>query len=209
MTAREWSNIVNATTSSKPTGDRREQIMSAAEALFSERGFTSTSMRDLADSLGIKAGSLYSHISSKEELLWEVVHRLAARLCSAAEHAANSPGTARERVRQFMRGHLRVVARNRDVSVVLLMEWRKVEREAHIDILGLREAHEDALRRILDDGVETGEFVAAEVKWARLLILSGLNWAAQWLDADGELEVDDVAEHYAGLLLDGSLSVTP
>jgi len=112
-------------------------------------------------------------------------------------------------VRQFMRGHLRVVARNRDVSVVLLMEWRKVEREAHIDILGLREAHEDALRRILDDGVETGEFVAAEVKWARLLILSGLNWAAQWLDADGELEVDDVAEHYAGLLLDGSLSVTP
>ncbi|WP_171059506.1 TetR/AcrR family transcriptional regulator [Arthrobacter crystallopoietes] len=184
---------------------RREQILDTAESLFSERGFTETSMRDLAATMGIKAGSLYSHIASKEELLWEVVQRVAKRLCDAAEQAAASPGTAEERLRRFMRDHLRIVASNRNVAAVLLMEWRKIERDARVDILGLRDAHEDALRRILEDGVAAGEFAPREAKWARLLILSGLNWASQWFDPAGEVKADEVADHYAGLILNGSL----
>jgi AcrR family transcriptional regulator len=190
----------------KVVGDRREQILDAAEKLFSERGFMATSMRDLADSLNIKAGSLYSHISSKEELLWELVHRLATRLCDIAEQAANSSDTAKERTRRFMRDHLRVVAENPEVAAILLAEWRRIEREARIDILALRSAHEDSLRQILEDGVASGEFSSRETKWARLLILSGLNWAVQWFDPEGEATADEVADHYAGIILEGALS---
>lgn len=187
--------------------NRREQILDTAEGLFSEYGYASTSMRDIAQELGMKAGSLYSHISSKEDLLWEVVHRLALRMCDAAEQAADSPGTAEARLRHFMREHLRIVADRRDVAVVLLTEWRRIERDASIDIRSLRQAHESSLRRILDEGVASGEFVAEEVKWARLLILSGLNWASQWIDESGEASPDEIADHYADLVLNGSLKI--
>jgi len=205
MTMNDLSHSPESPTNGNRGTTRREQILDAAEALFSERGFAEASMRDLAASMGIKAGSLYSHIASKEALLWEVVHRVAKRLCDGAERAASSPGTAEERLRRFMREHLRIVAANRNVAGVLLMEWRKIEREADVNILELRDAHEDALRQILEDGVSAGEFAAEEIKWARLFILSGLNWASQWFDPSGDIPAEELADRYAGLILDGSL----
>lgn len=191
------------------TKSRREEILDTAEKLFGEYGYASTSMRDIAEAMGIKAGSLYSHISGKEDLLWEVVHRLALRMSLAAEQAAASSGTAEERLRRFMREHMRIIAERRNVAVVLLIEWRRIERDASVDIHSLRDAHEDFLRRILEDGVAAGEFVADEAKWARLLILSGLNWASQWIDASGESMPDEIADHYADLVLNGALKVRP
>ena len=63
--------------------DRKEQILATAERLFSERGYHATSMRDLAAALDLKGGSLYSHISGKEELLGWSLERAADRFTAA------------------------------------------------------------------------------------------------------------------------------
>ena len=83
MTSRHFSNTSRpAGRSRRPTGCRNE-LTRAAARLFAEKGYHGTSIGDLAEALGVQKGSLYSHIESKADLLWEV-----AREGSAAFHAA-------------------------------------------------------------------------------------------------------------------------
>jgi AcrR family transcriptional regulator len=185
---------------------RLDDVLDTAEQLFSEKGFKATSMRGIAARMGLKAGSLYTHVSSKDEILWEIVERIARMLVEAAEQNARSEGFADERLRGFMRSHMRIVAEHRAMASVLLMEWRELSRASNKDILGMRDAHEAFLQEILDAGVRSGEFRGEHVKWARLLILSALNWSSQWLDPEGPESAEAVADHFFDLVVRGRLA---
>jgi TetR/AcrR family transcriptional regulator, cholesterol catabolism regulator len=184
---------------------RLDDVLDTAEQLFSEQGYKATSMRGIAARMGLKAGSLYTHVSSKDEILWEIVDRIARMLTDAAECSARAEGTAHDRLRAFMRGHLRIVADHRAMATVLLMEWRELSRASDKDILGMRDAHEGFLQEILDAGVRSGEFRAEHVKWARLLILSALNWSSQWFDPRGSEPPEAIADHFFELVVGDGL----
>src|SRR3954451_4919366 len=102
---------------------RRSELTRAAARLFAEKGYHGTSTADLASALGVQKGSLYSHIESKADLLWEV-----AREGSVAFHAAldsvPEDAPALERIRLALRAHLRVVGEQVDVATVFVREWR-------------------------------------------------------------------------------------
>ncbi|UUV32318.1 TetR/AcrR family transcriptional regulator [Amycolatopsis roodepoortensis] len=188
-------------TGGRPRRTRLEDVLDIAEQLFSEQGFKATSMRGIAARMGLKAGSLYTHVSSKDEILWEIVERVARMFTDSAERSARSEGSAHDRLRAFMRGHMRIVAEHRAMASVLLMEWRELSRASDKDIRGMRDAHEAFLKEILDAGVMSGEFRAEHVKWARLLILSALNWSSQWLDPNGPESAEAVADHFFDLVV--------
>ncbi|MEJ3657982.1 TetR/AcrR family transcriptional regulator [Actinomycetes bacterium KLBMP 9759] len=189
----------------RPHG-RLDDLLDVSEELFSEKGFKATSMRGIAAKMGLKAGSLYTHISSKDEILWEIVERIARIMMESAERNARADGTAHERLRGYMRSHMRIVANHRAMATVLLMEWRELSRASNKDLLGMRNAHETSLQEILDSGVRSGEFRSEHLKWARLLILSALNWSSQWLDPDGPESAEAVADHFFDLIVRDRLS---
>src|SRR5579862_3021566 len=102
---------------------RREELTRAAARLFAERGYQGTSLADLADALGLQKASLYHHIESKEDLLWEVASEGAAAFRTALDGVpADAPAT--ERIRLALRAHLGVVAQQLDVATVFVREWR-------------------------------------------------------------------------------------
>src|SRR3954462_6168228 len=94
--------------------DRKEQIYSTARSMFSERGYHATTVRDIARELNMQGGSLYAHIDSKEDVLWEIVNRAADEFLEAAEPVATSTATstATEKLRHMLRAHASVVAGN-------------------------------------------------------------------------------------------------
>src|SRR3989449_9263512 len=107
---------------------RRTELRRAAARLFAEKGYHGTSVGDLAEALGVQKGSLYSHIDSKADLLWEVA-REGAGAFHAGLDALPEEGPVVERIRAALRAHLRVVAEQLDVATVFVREWRYLEGE--------------------------------------------------------------------------------
>ncbi len=87
-------------------GERKDQIRVKAQALFRERGYSATSMRDLAETLGIEAASLYNHISSKEELLQQICFSMAEQFFVALEPVATSSLPPKEKLLAGIEAHL-------------------------------------------------------------------------------------------------------
>src|SRR5256886_8042484 len=107
---------------------RRNELTRAAARLFAEKGYHGTSIGDLAEALGVQKGSLYAHIESKADLLWEVAREGAAAFHAALD-AVPEEGPVVARIRAALRAHLRVVSEQLDVATVFVREWRYPEGE--------------------------------------------------------------------------------
>src|ERR687896_777789 len=134
---------------------RRAELTKQAARLFAERGYHGTSIGDLAKAMGVQKGSLYAHIASKEDLLYETM-----REGSDAFHAAldEIPDElpAPDKIRLALRGHLRVVAEQLDVATVFMREWRYLVGERRDEILEERRRYEDRVRALFREGRELG-----------------------------------------------------
>src|SRR3954467_10682700 len=94
------------------TSQRKEQIVQTAGAMFSRQGYHATTVRDIARELNMQGGSLYAHIDSKEDVLWEIANRAADQFLAGAEPVADSDVPAAQKLREMVRAHAAVVAEN-------------------------------------------------------------------------------------------------
>ncbi len=189
-----------------PPRSRKAQIDRTATALFRARGFAATSMRELATELGLEAGSLYSHIKSKEEILHRVCFGLAEDFFAgfAAATAQDSVPVATQ-LRQAIEAHVRVLTRDSAASAVFLHEWRHLSEPARTDFLALRDRYEVAFRTLIQRGMAQGELHAPDAAFAALTLLASLNWLPAWYRPDGKLTPNEIAHRLAEQLLGGLL----
>jgi TetR/AcrR family transcriptional regulator, cholesterol catabolism regulator len=156
---------------------------------------------DLAEALGLQKGSLYSHIESKADLLWEVAREGAAAFHEALD-AVPDEGPVVPRIRRALRGHLRVVAEQLDVATVFTREWRYLEGEHREAFVAERRRYEARFRALFREGRELGELrTDLDDGAAARLALSAANWAYTWLRPGAE--TDRLADQFTALLLDG------
>jgi AcrR family transcriptional regulator len=180
---------------------RRNDLTRIAARLFAEQGYHGTSTADLAEAMGVQKGSLYAHIESKADLLWEVA-REGAEAFHTALDAVPDEGPVVERIRAALRGHLRVVAEQLDVATVFTREWRYLEGERREAFIAERRRYEERLRGLFREGRERGELrTDLDDAAAALLALSAVNWAYTWLRAGSD--TDALADRFTALLLDG------
>lgn len=179
---------------------RREELTRIAARLFAERGYQGTSLADLAAGLGVQKPSLYHHIRSKEDLLWEVAGEGAAAFHAGLDGVAAGP--APERIRLALRAHLAVVAGQLDAATVFTREWRYLEGDRRERFLAERRRYEERIRDLFRDGVERGELRPdLDLGTAGLLFLSAANWAYTWLRPG--VDTDGLADRLCEGLLDG------
>jgi len=183
--------------------DRRAHILKVAGRLFSQKGYHSTSMRDLAAALGLTQGSLYNHFAGKEELLFAIIDRVSDEFLAAIEPIARSEASPIKKLRAAVRVHLQVIAENLETATVFLHEWKFLNPDYKERIKAKRDRYETFFRAIIAEGVGRGEFRAVDVKFAALLILSALNWVYQWYSPGGPLTAEEIADLYVDLILNG------
>jgi TetR/AcrR family transcriptional regulator, cholesterol catabolism regulator len=180
---------------------RRSQLTREAARLFAERGYHGTSIGDLAKALGVQKGSLYAHIASKQDLLYETM-REGAEAFHASLDEISADLKVGDRIRLALRAHLRVISEQLDVATVFIREWRYLEGERAAEFLADRRRYEERFRSLFREGRERGELrTDLDEQAAVLLVLSAANWAYTWLPPDAD--TDELADRFFAILLDG------
>jgi AcrR family transcriptional regulator len=181
---------------------RRRAIEDVASELFRARGYAATSVRDIARALDIQGPSLYAHVTSKENVLWAIVDRTAARFEAAAAAAmAASPENVPATLAALVRAHARVVTEDVGSAGVFIHEWRALTGDRRAAVLERRDAYERHFRELIEAGIATGDFEMTDPAIAAFAILSALNGIPGWYRPGGRLTTDRVADHFADLAL--------
>jgi TetR/AcrR family transcriptional regulator, cholesterol catabolism regulator len=187
----------------KLISERKSQILEVSERLFNEKGYLATSVRDLADGLGMEAASLYSHYKSKEDILWTIADRCADEFFESITPIAQSQLHTHKKLTDMIVAHVGVITRNIDASAVFFREWRHISEPRRAAYAERRNAYEGIFRAVVRKGIEENLFKNYDEGFSTRTIMSALNWTHTWYRADGELSSEEIGQHLAGILLNG------
>lgn len=183
----------------------RDDILEAAAQVFRQKGFHGASMADIAEAVNLQKASLYHHVSSKQEILFEILDRALELLLERISPLARRDLPADERLRQMICEYLQILAENTDLSAVLLFEHRSLDGRQHARHLPNRDKFEALWREVLQDGVRTKLLVCEDVAVTARAILGIMNWTITWYRPNGALTIRQIADQYSNLLLNGLL----
>ncbi len=182
---------------------RRDELLAAAEELFARRGFQATSVREIADAMNIQAGSLYAHIETKEDLLWEILTAAADRFFDAINPVVGSDLVTIEKLRRAIAAHVGVITNSVKSAAVYSTEWRHLTEPHRSEFAARRDEYEKLFRSMVREAIREGALGDVDEKFATLLILSSINWIYQWYSPEGPMTPEDIARRITDLLLNG------
>jgi len=182
---------------------RRTELLEAAERLFSVRGFEATSVRDIADAMEMQAGSLYTHIETKEELLWEILDGAANRFFEAIRPIVNSDLVTIEKLKRAIAAHVSVITGSASAASIYMTEWRHLSEPRRKEFAARRDEYERMFRGMVHDAIREGIFGDVDEKFATLMILSSANWIYQWYRPGGPMTPEEIARKITDLLFNG------
>ena len=185
------------------TLSRKEQVIRKAAELFREKGYAASSMRDLAQKMGIEAASLYSHIRSKEEILQHLCFDMATEFRKSLCEVEKQKGPASEKLRNGIVGHIEVMAKDLTASAVFMNEHRHLSQPYLREFLLLRINYINRFKNIIEEGIASGEFKPIDKKLAVMTLFSSLNWMPQWYDPHSNLVPADLGQQLSDMLVNG------
>ena len=181
----------------------RGRLLAAAAHLFRTRGFERTTVRDLAQEVGIQSGSIFHHFKTKEEILRcvmeEVIHFNTDRMKLALQQAKNP----REKLRALILCELvSINGATGEAMAVLIYEWRSLKPESQRYILTLREQYEQLWLNALDEAKRAG-LVQAHVDTfiLRRFLTGALSWSNYWYKPEGALSLEQMADQALALIV--------
>jgi len=192
-------DIVYGMTKVRDNG-RKDAILAIAAGQFRRRGFERTSVRDIAEALGMTSGSLFYHFATKEELLVAVMEGGVRDIMQSVRDGLAGETRLPERLLSMVRCHLKALLGLRlDAMTVLLYEWRSLSPAAQTRVLALRDAYEALWMEPINEAVVLG-WVDPDAALVRQTVLGALNWTAQWYRSEGRLDVDALAQRMYTML---------
>jgi AcrR family transcriptional regulator len=181
----------------------REEILDAAAQIIREKGFHATSMQDIAAAVDLRKASLYHHVSSKQEILVDLLDKALDLLIVNMKAVVEQDIPAEEKFRLAMNSYLSTLCENLGLTSVLLLEHRSLENKFRRRHVPRRDKYEQYWRDILQEGVEQGVFECREIKLAVKNILGVANWTIMWFNPEGKFSAGEIADLSTDLMLNG------
>jgi AcrR family transcriptional regulator len=175
-------------------GNRRADLIRVSARLFREKGFDGTTIRDIADAVGMRSGSPFYHFKSKQEILASVMEEGLVAGLDATERIMASELPPREKFRVLVRSHLEtVLAEGHDFIPVLLYEWRSLSPDLQAHIIDLKDRYDRLWQQILSQ-LKHVNLIRNDGAVVRLLLLGAINYSAQWYKPGKGLSIDQLAD---------------
>ena len=162
--------------------------------LFYARGYEATTLRQIADAVGITVGSLYNHISSKQELLVNLMTSMMDLLLGEIDDALDGLSDPLARVHAFMHQSILVHGSHREETFVGNNELRSLDDDKRQDMVAMRDRYEMRLRSALEAAVAAGSCTVADVQMTTFAGLAICTHVATWYEPGGRLTLDEIAD---------------
>lgn len=182
---------------------RKEEIIRIAADLFKEKGYKAVSMRDIAQAMGIKAASLYNHISSKQQILSTLIMEVANEFTQGMKSVRKEGKSPLQKIQKLIELHIDITVNYSEGLAALNNDWMHLENDDLQDFLEMREAYEENFRSIIKDGIELGEIQSRHPEVILFSILSTLRTLYLWYQKRGKLDVNILKKDMVAVFLHG------
>ena len=183
-----------------------EGLLEDAARMFKDRGFASTTTRQLGAMAGINSGTLYYYIRNKEQLLLQICLTSMSRISQAVQAAIVGVADPLERLEAAVRAHAASALQDADMHATMLIEMRSLSPESRERVRSLRQEHESLITRLIEDAQRAGAVrTDIDLKMLVLALLNLLNWTIFWFNPDGERTIDEVARELLEIYRSGVL----
>jgi len=185
-------------------GDVRARILEVAAQLFMEQGFAATSVREIGERAAVGQSSLYHHVQSKGQLLYQLHQGFSKELLDRLTTVVDSTSSPTEQLRGLIHVVLSVVETHQAEVTVFLREGHALPEGSRQEIQRDRDQLDALVDKMIADGIEAGELRDdLDVRLTRLGILGMCNWTYQWYRPGGEQSSAEIADFFANLVING------
>src|SRR5689334_7270429 len=184
--------------------DMPERLLDVATRLFAEKGFEGTSVQEIVAAAGVTKGAMYHYFSSKDDLLYEIYHRVLSLQMKRLESFAGASGTVEERLRGAATDVIETSLLHMDDLKVFFHSLHLLPAGRRAAVRAERRRYHDLFRALVEEGQETGAFradIPADI--AVQYFLSALNLIGTWYHPGGRLRSEAVSDAYVELLFSG------
>jgi len=183
---------------------RREQVLATAARMFFERGYAATTTQDIGSALGLLKGSIYYYISSKEELLYEIIEQYHDDTRVYFERILESDAKPLDKLRELITVETAHTASNLTKSSLFYTEWRSLSPERQRPILVERARHENAVEQWIRAAQSAGGIRAdVDPKIVTLAVFGMVNSVYRWFQPDGRRSAEEIGREFSELVING------
>jgi AcrR family transcriptional regulator len=190
----------------------RERMLLEAARLFRHHWYAATTLREVADAAGIKAGSIYYHFESKDQILGEVLDKGILAVIHAVQQrvdALPAKATARQRVAAAIEGHLWGLLHHGDFTSANIRVYGQIPPAAKNRHRKIRREYADYWDRLLEDALQRGELRPdTSTAIVRLFVIGALNWTVEWYNPQ-KGSFQDFVKQITAIVFDGTFLREP
>ena len=188
---------------SRKKSSKKELILKKAAQMFRERGFAATSMRDLAETVGIEAASLYNHIRSKNEMLEAICFDVANRFNANMDAIESGTQKSITKVETLLRFHIQQMIGNYEEVYVSDREWRHLDEPYLSNFQTQRRIYRKRFAAIIEDGINKNEIKKIDAPTAILILLHAVSGIESWHRSKARITAEELEDNMIMIMIDG------
>jgi AcrR family transcriptional regulator len=182
---------------------RKTFILQKAAAMFREKGFSATSMRDLAEAVGIEAASLYNHIKSKNEILEAICFEVANRFNTNMDAIEANNQTPIKKVETLLRFHIQQMIENYEEVYVSDREWKHLSDPYLSNFHNQRRTYRKRFASIIEDGIKKNEIKKIDAPTSVMIILHAVSGIESWHRSKTKMNAQELEDNMVMIMIDG------
>lgn len=183
--------------------NKKEDILHKAALLFHQKGYSATSMRELAAAVGIEASSLYNHISSKEELLTNICFLNAKKFSEGMNSSESIDASPSSKLSMLIKQHIDIALEDKTSMTVFDDEWKHLSEPHLSSFLQTRKEYQKRFCNIIEEGIKKGEIQNLPPNLIMNTIISSLRWIHFKPESAKKVNSIKLHEQIVSLLLNG------